>query len=436
MKNKILYILLASVMVLNSCMQQVSKTAVEKTKSQVFAPLKERNKELAMLGDWNTVKAQAAQLHAKVQEDSADLKSKLLLAQLYMQEARVTGEHPYYYPATLGILDNVIRHDNRNFEALAFKASVLLSLHHFQDALVIGNKAKDINPNNGFIYGILCDANVELGNYDEAVRMSDKMQSIRPGLESYSRASYLREIYGDNQGAIEAMKLALQAGLPGSEEASWAANTLSHLLENTNDLEHAEELAHIILEQRPSYAFATDALGRIELVKGHYNQALALFQKAIEVMPEFSFYEHMAEAYKGKGEVGKAKEIYSQVVTMLAEDAQSGHYADMELAHVYLELGDLDNAFKHANIEYKRRPQNIDVNSTMAWVYYAKGNIDEAKRHMDIALRVGTQNAVLLAKASIIEKAAGNMKLAQVYSAKSRKINQKLPADLSEKLKA
>jgi tetratricopeptide (TPR) repeat protein len=436
MKNKILYLFLAVMMTLSSCMNQAPKTANKGTKAEAFAPLKERNQQLAMLGDWNTVKAQAAQLQAKIQEDSSDLKSKILLAQLYMQEARVTGEHPYYYPATLTILDNVISHDNRNFEALAFKASVLLSLHHFKEALVVGIRAKEINPNNSFIYGILCDANVELGNYDEAVRMSDKMQSIRPGLESYSRASYLREIYGDNQGAIEAMKLAFQAGLPGSEEASWAGNTLSHLLENTNDLEHAEELAHIILEQRPSYAFATDALGRIELAKGHYDQSIALFQQAIKVMPEFSFYEHMAQAYQGKGETTRAKEIYKQVISMLAEDAQSGHYADMELAHVYLELGDLDNAFKHANIEYKRRPQNIDVNSTIAWVYYAKGNVNEAKRHMDVAMRMGTQNAVLLAKASIIEKAVGNTKLAQEYSARSRKINQKLPAELSEKLKA
>jgi tetratricopeptide (TPR) repeat protein len=232
------------------------------------------------------------------------------------------------------------------------------------------------------------------------------------------------------------MKLAFQAGLPGSEEASWAGNTLTHLLENTNDLAHAEELAHIILQQRPSYAFATDALGRIELAKGHYDSAIRYFEQAIKVMPEFSFYENMALAYEAKGDDAKAKAIYKDVLTMLSEDAQSGHYADMELAHVYLKLGDLDNAMKHANIEYKRRPMNIDVNSTMAWVYYAQGNSAEAKRHMDVAMRMGTQNAVMLAKAAIIEKAAGNTKLAQTYSDKAKKVNPKLPRDLSEKLKA
>ncbi len=45
------------------------------------------------------------------------------------------------------------------------------------------------------------DANVELGNYDEAVKLADKMVEIRPDLRSYSRVSYLREIHGDVDGA-------------------------------------------------------------------------------------------------------------------------------------------------------------------------------------------------------------------------------------------
>ncbi|MFM9945878.1 MAG: tetratricopeptide repeat protein [Bacteroidia bacterium] len=392
-----------------------------------FAPLKERNTELAKLPDWELVKSKATEFFSNIKNDSLDLKSKLLLAQLYMQEARITGEHPYYYPATLTILDDVIKHDNENFEAHAFKASVLLSLHHFKEALEVGTKAASINGNNGFIYGVLCDANVELGNYEEAVKMSDRMQSLRPGLESYSRASYLREIYGDNTGAIEAMKMAFQAGLAGSEEASWAGNTLSHLYENTGDLKNAEEVSLIILQQRPSYAFATDALGRIEMAKGNYDKAIVKFDEAIKVMPEVSFYENKAEALKLKGDLAKANEIYKTCITMLSEDSESGHYVDMELAKIYLELGDIENAMKYAKTEYNRRPNNIDANHCMAWVYYTKGNFAEAKKYMDKAMRMGTKNAELLAQAGQIEMAAGNSKLAAELMAKSKKINPNMP---------
>ena len=51
--------------------------------------------------------------------------------------------------------------------------------------------------------------------------MADKMVSIRPDLRSYSRISYLREIHGDMPGAIEAMKMAIQAGYPGYEDRAW-----------------------------------------------------------------------------------------------------------------------------------------------------------------------------------------------------------------------
>ncbi len=391
-----------------------------------FAPLKERNAILAKSGDWATIQNQASNLLNKIKLDANDLKSKILLAQLYMQEARITGEHPYYYPATLTVLDDVLSHDPKSFEALAFKSSVLLSLHHFKEALEVGNIAVTINSNNGFIYGVLCDANVELGNYEEAVKMSDKMQGIRPGLESYSRASYLREIYGQNEGAIEAMKLAFQAGLPGSEEASWVGNTMCHLLENKGDLIHAEEISHIVLEQRPSYAFATDALGRIEMAKGNYDKAIGLFNNAIKTMPEFSFYENLAAAYAKKGNATKAKEIYTNVLAMLNEDAKSGHYADMELALVYVKLNDYTNALKHAKIEYERRPLNIDVNTTMAWVLFKSGNTKEAKGYMDVALKTGKQNAELLLKAAQIELANGNEKRGTDFMKKAKQINPKM----------
>ena len=155
-----------------------NKTKVENTKESTYAALLDRNEVLAQSAEWAVVKSKAAELMMKINADSMDSKSRLQLAQLYMQEARITGEHPYYYPATLKILDDVIKREPGSFEALAFKSSVLLSLHHFEEAKEVGQRALTINADNGFIYGVLCDANVELGNYEEAVKMSDKMQVI------------------------------------------------------------------------------------------------------------------------------------------------------------------------------------------------------------------------------------------------------------------
>jgi len=62
---------------------------------------------------------------------------------------------------------------------------------------------------------------VEMGNYTAAVENSDKMVSIRPDIRSYSRISYLREIYGDYPGSIEAMKMAVGAAYR-DEATEWS----------------------------------------------------------------------------------------------------------------------------------------------------------------------------------------------------------------------
>jgi len=79
-----------------------------------------------------------------------------------------------------------------------------------------------------------------MGNYDTAVDKADKMVSIRPDLRSYSRISYLREIHGDNTGAIDAMKLAVDAGAAGDEATEWARIQLAKLYEHTGQLKYAK----------------------------------------------------------------------------------------------------------------------------------------------------------------------------------------------------
>src|ERR1041385_3058318 len=142
----------------------------------------------------------------------------LSLSQADIQEGGETGDHAYSDKAGIELLDKRLKSDTTNFEAMCCRATVLLSQHHFTEGLDQGKKAVKINPNSAFVYGILCDANLELGNYDEAVKMADKMISIRPDIRSYSRISYLREIYGDIPGAISAIKLAVSAGYPGLEQ--------------------------------------------------------------------------------------------------------------------------------------------------------------------------------------------------------------------------
>lgn len=374
-------------------------------------PLYERHGELATAVEWPKTKEKVGELTKKIKENPSDIKSRLQVVVIYLSEARITGEHPYYYPAVLQILDGVLSMDPKNFEATTFKASVKMSQHQFADARDLANKARQINPDNAYVYGVLVDANVELGNYKEAVEMSDKMQALKPSLESYSRASYLREIYGNYPGAIEAMKLAVQAGLPGSEPQCWSKNTLGHLYEITGQLKEAEIQYQQILSMRPSYAFALRGQAQIYKARKEYGKALTELQKAAKIMPEFSFHEEMAEIYALQGDKEKAIKKYAEVVKMLDEDARSGHTVDLELCKLYTKTGQLDSALVYGLKEYAKRPKNIDVNHALAVVYFDEKNNEKAYQHMQVALSTGSKDPELLQTASAIEVALGSKDL-------------------------
>lgn len=403
-------------------------------------PFKDRKGSIALSGEWLNSKKAMEGLLAAIEQDPKDHKSMLALSQAYIQEGRETGDHGYYDKAALELLDKVLEAQPDNFDAMCCKATVLLSQHHFAEGLEVAQKALPLNPNSAFVYGILCDANLELGNYDNAVKMADKMVSIRPDIRSYSRVSYLREIYGDTQGAIAVMKLAVSAGYPGLEQTEWTRCILAHLYENKGSLDSAELQYKIALSERPDYAFAIAGLGKLAKAKGNYKEAVAYYEKAKGLIIEYSFSDELTDLYRLNKENTKANENAKQVIEMLGPNAGSeeetghGHYADKELAYAYLKINDVDNALKHALVEYERRPNNIEVAETLAWVYYKKGDAAKANKLIDTALKTKSQNPVLLCRAGLIKIKAGQMDKGKELIKKGVEANPFMDVELKQEV--
>ena len=352
---------------------------------------------------------------------------------------RATGNYMYYDQAAMKYVNEVLEKEPQNFEALAFKSLLYLSQHHFADGLALAEKAKEVNPYNAFVYGILVDGNVEMGNYARAIKEADQMVSIRPDMRSYSRISYLREIHGDYPGAIEAMKLAVDAGAPGDEATEWTRVQLGHLYENIGDLKSAEMNYMIALQYRPGYAYAIAGQARIAMASKNYDKAIAYYLQADSLVSDYSFKECLAEIYQLTGQEDKARELNKWLIDAMSKDAENGknddnigHYADRELANAYVRTGNYDKALEHAIAEYNRRPANIDVNETVAWIYYNKGDYDKALPYLEVAMKTKSNNPVLLSHAGLIYARAGDR-------AKARLLLQKVidsGANTSESLQS
>jgi pentatricopeptide repeat protein len=334
-------------------------------------------------------------------KDPQSADALIKLANLFISEARITGEHGHYYAAALQTVEHALSNSkitkDQKFLALSAKASVQLSLHSFAKGLNTAQQAVELNPYNAYIYGALVDAYVELGEYSKAVETADKMVSIRPDLRSYSRISYLREIHGLTKDAIDAMKMAVEAGSPGSEEKSWAALQLAQLCIRYGMNEEAENILYQLLSERPDYPFAKSALAEIFIKQSKFTDAENLLKEASTIIPEVSFYVKLAEIYKSQNRTVELKAILKEVLSMLEDDMKHGHNMSLEYASLYLEFfGDPEGALKYIQQDRIMRPDNIDINRMLAKIYIVKKDKTMAQSFLVKAEKTNSKHPELL----------------------------------------
>lgn len=440
MKRKFTYPLLIIIFLGLTAFVVVRYNSAPKGIKDVY-PLKERKGQTALLPEWQGIKARSNDLVWIVREDPKDIKSRIALASLYIQEARTTGDYTYYNEAALKYIDEVLLMNPTQFDALVLKSVVELSKHHFSEALETAYTARKINPYNAFIHGILVDGNVEMGNYKEAVLNSDQMMGIRPDIRSYSRVSYLREIHGDYNGAIEAMKLAVEAGGHGEESRAWSRVQLGKLYELTGDTLAAKMHYTIALEERPGYAPALAGLGHIQIGSKNYKAAINYYLQAENNMTDYSYREQLSQLYQLTGEKQKAEELRSAIIKELTspetqEEESNSHHSDMELSVIYIKNNNAEKALQHALAEYNRRPENIDVNQALAWAYFHNSNLDKAVYHIGKALSTGSKNPELLCQAGLINHKKGDVGKARQFLEEGLKNNPNIDPQLKQQAQA
>jgi len=383
--------------------------------------------------EFTYVQKQFADLQKKITNNPNDIDSYASLAQLFMNEARITGNHHYYYPAAQTIVNEALRRSPNDFIANAINASLQMTFHQFQQAKQTIETAIAQNQYNAYAYGVLCDAQTELGAYNDAVTTCDKMISIRPGLSAYARVSYQRELHGDNTGACDAMKMAAEAGLSGQESRAWSLYSLANLYLHQGMLDTAEYIYNGILEERPNYGYALSGLAQIHVARKDYPGAIELLVKATQATPEHIFLEQLADIYTAMGQTESANAIITKVLDAYTQHEKDGWDVDKEYAMFCANHDiNLPQSLERAKNEYNRRPENIDALDTYAWVLYKNGKAADAAQYMEKALRLNTDNPIFFYHAALIYKDAGQTEKAADYMKRAAGPHAFLPAIYSE----
>src|SRR5215210_1266341 len=159
-------------------------------------------------------------LQQHIRKNLKDFNAHIKLANAYLQKVRETGD-PTLYTKTEDLLDRAQKLQPQSPELFASRGTLALARHDFAAALGYGTQALSSDPQSARYHGIVGDAQIELGMYDDAIDSYQEMVDSRPDFAAYSRVAYARELYGDPEGAIEAMKFALQAGSGTPENVAW-----------------------------------------------------------------------------------------------------------------------------------------------------------------------------------------------------------------------
>ncbi len=351
-----------------------------------------------------------------------DTHSLAHLGGAYLQKARETGD-PSYYTRAEKVFQSAVEQDPRSAEVLTGMGALCLARHEFQDALQWGQRAIQVNSYKAAAYGVVGDAQIELGDYQKAIETIQKMVNLRPDLSSYSRVSYLRELTGDVPGAIEAMRLAVSAGGPALENTNWCRVQLGNLYFNNGILNAAEQEYLKTLAITPDYAPALFGIARVRAAEENIDAAIAILEHIVASLPLPEYVIELGDLYALSGRTEQARQQYDLVQAIQQLHRDNGVQTDAELAIFQADHDiDLPGALKRARAAMRERPSIVSAD-VLAWTLYKNGSYTEAASSMEQALRLGAKNASMFFHAGMIHHKLGDHARAIEFLREAMRIN-------------
>ena len=334
----------------------------------------------------------------------AELHSALGLA--YTQRARETAD-PTYYDKALAAVDSALKLDATQIEAHRVQVWALLGKHEFSQALTKAQALNQKMPDDMMTYAMLADAQIELGKYKDAEQSTQWLLDIRPGtVVGLTRAAYLRELFGDWEGAISLMDSAYQRTAPQEiEDRAWLLTQLSHLHLGAGRVPEAEIVANEALKLFPDYHYAIAQLAKVREAQGRMDDAVMLLRRHVAIAPHPENHYYLARALALSGNKAEARSRYALFEKAAVSESTGWDNANRELIQYWADHGRADAALKLARKEISRR-QDIHTRASLAWALHRSGKSELACTEMKQALATGSRDATLLKQAKTIRTKA------------------------------
>ena len=331
------------------------------------------------------------------------------LAIALSRRARETSD-PSFYAAAENALQKSFELSPGNLDGEKIHVWLLLGRHEFPAALEAAKALHEKAPNDVLVYGFLVDANAELGDYADAEKAAQRMLDLHPGnLPALTRAAYLRELFGDIDGAFDLMDMAYQATpVAENEDRAWIATQMAHLRMATGDTQTAEELLQDALHLFPGYHYALSNLAKIRQMQGKYADSVSLLRQLYATAPHAENLYLLAEALEKAGRVQEAQSAFAEFEKKSIKESVKKDNSSRELVFYYADHA--NEPAKALEIAQHERAWRHDVYTldAYAWALHVNGRNQEAREQLEAALAVGIRDLKLFEHAAAIAAALGD----------------------------
>lgn len=357
--------------------------------------------------------ARIASLQAAAKAQPEDPRAYASLAQAYLQKVRETGDASFYGRAD-AVLASALRLDPRSAEATVVAGTLALARHDFHGALELGRRGRALAPQLASPHAVLVDALIELGRYDDAGRELQRWVDLKPTLASYARVSYWRELHGDLDGAVDAMRAALSAGGDVAENGAYVQTLLGNLELQRGRVRSAALAYRAALARFAGYVPAQAGLARVAATRGELDDAARRYRSVVARLPLPEYVVGLGETELAAGRGAAARRDLALVGAEEKLLRSAGVDTDVDLALFEASHGSPAHAVELARRAWAAAP-SVRSSDALGWALTRAGQPRQGLRHAQAALRLGSRDPLFLYHAAVAARGAGRDALARTW---------------------
>ncbi|HEV8175274.1 MAG TPA: hypothetical protein VGP91_16670 [Actinoplanes sp.] len=350
-----------------------------------------------------------------------DYQTWATLGLAYVERARVTAD-PNLYPKAEGALRRSLEvRTAENPAALVGLGALANARHQFAAARTFATDALRANPYDADAYGVLADANTQLGDAPGATAAIQRMLDLRPGLAAYTRASYDFEQRGQLAKATDLMRRALDAAVDPADIA-FCRNQLGDLAWFAGDLDGASLQYAAGLAADPAYQPLLRGRARVAAASGRIDAAIVDAAAVAARTPTPDTLMEYAELLRLDGRVAEADRQLTLADAAHRIFVANGGSDDLTGALLALARGDAPSAVTLARSEWRRRPF-ADVADVLGRALHAAGRDAQALPYARRAVELGPRNASYAFHLAVVSLSIGDRAAARAELARVRDLN-------------